>query len=41
MERFNLKKLKEEEGREKHRVEVSHRFAASQDLDSGVDINSA
>jgi hypothetical protein len=28
MERFNLKKLNEVEGKEKYRVEVSNRFAA-------------
>jgi hypothetical protein len=31
MERFNLKKLNEVEGKEKYRVEVSHRFAALDD----------
>jgi hypothetical protein len=31
MERFNLKKLKEVEGKEKYRVEVSNRFAALDD----------
>jgi hypothetical protein len=35
MERFNLKKLNEVEG-----VEVSNRFAALEDLDSEVEINS-
>jgi hypothetical protein len=35
MERFNLKKLNEIEGKEKYRVEVSNRFAALQILDTG------
>jgi hypothetical protein len=39
MERFNLKKLKEVKGKEKYRVEVSNRFAALEDLDAGVEIN--
>jgi hypothetical protein len=39
MERFNLKKINEVEG--KFRVEVSNRFAALEDLDAEVDINSA
>jgi hypothetical protein len=39
MERFNLKKLNEVEGREKYRVEVSNRFAALEDLDAEVEIN--
>jgi hypothetical protein len=37
MERFNLKKLNEVEG--KFRVEVSNRFAALEDLDTEVEIN--
>jgi hypothetical protein len=41
MERFNLKKLKEIEGKEQFRVEVSNRFAAQEDLDTEVEINSA
>jgi hypothetical protein len=41
MERFNLKKLNEVEGKEQYRVEVSNRFAALEDLDAGVEINSA
>jgi hypothetical protein len=41
MERFNLKKLNEVEGKEQYRVEVSNRFAALEDLDSEVEINSA
>jgi hypothetical protein len=39
MERFNLKKLKEVEGKEKYRVEVSNRFAALEHLDAEVGIN--
>jgi hypothetical protein len=41
MERFNLKKLDEVQGKEKYRVEVSNRFAALEDLDAEVEINSA
>jgi hypothetical protein len=41
MERFNLKKLKELEGKDQFCVEVSNRFAALEDLDAEVDINSA
>jgi hypothetical protein len=40
-ERFNLKKLNEIEGKEQYRVEVSNRFAALEDLDAEVKINSA
>jgi hypothetical protein len=39
MERFNLKKLNEVEFTEKFRVEVSHRFAALEDLDAVIEIN--
>jgi hypothetical protein len=39
MERFNLKKLNEVEGKEKYCVEVSNRFAALEDLDAEVEIN--
>jgi hypothetical protein len=39
MEMFNLKKLHEVEGKEKYHVRVSNRFAALQDLDSEVEIN--
>jgi hypothetical protein len=39
MERFNLNKLNEVEGKEKHRVEVSNRFAALEDLAAEVEIN--
>jgi hypothetical protein len=41
VERFNLKKLKEVEGKQKYRVEVPHRFAALEVLDAGIDINNA
>jgi hypothetical protein len=39
MERFNLKKLNEVEGKEQYRVEISNRFAALENLDAEVDIN--
>jgi hypothetical protein len=39
MERFNLRKLNEVEGKENYRVEVSNRFAALEDLDAEVEIN--
>jgi hypothetical protein len=32
MERFNLKKLNEVEGKEQYRVEISNRFAALENL---------
>jgi hypothetical protein len=38
MGRFNLKKLNEEEGKEQYRVEVSHRSAALEDLDTDVEV---
>jgi hypothetical protein len=41
MERFNLKKLNEVEGKEQFHVQVSNRFAALEDLDAEVKINSA
>jgi hypothetical protein len=41
MERFSLKKLNNVEGKEKFCVEVSNRFAALEDLDTEVEINSA
>jgi hypothetical protein len=41
MERFNLKKLNEVEGKEQYRVEVSNRFAALESLNDEVKINSA
>jgi hypothetical protein len=40
MDRFNLKKLNQVEGKEQFRVEVSNKFAALEDLDAGVEINS-
>jgi hypothetical protein len=39
--RFNLKKLNEVEGKEQYCVEVTNRFAALEDLDIEVEINSA
>jgi hypothetical protein len=41
MERFNLKKLNEVEGKEQYRVEISNRFAALENSDTEVDINTA
>jgi DNA primase len=41
MERFNLKKWNVVEGKEKCHTEVSNRFAALEDLDAEVEINSA
>jgi hypothetical protein len=41
MERFNLKKLNNVEGKEQNHVEVSNRFAALEILDAEVEINSA
>jgi hypothetical protein len=41
MGRFNLKKLNDVEGKEQFRVEVANRFAALEDLDTEVEINSA
>jgi hypothetical protein len=41
MERFNPKKLNEVEGKERYRVEVSNRFAALEDFNTEVEINSA
>jgi hypothetical protein len=38
---FNLNKLHETEGKEQCHVEVSNRFAALEDFDAKVDINSA
>jgi hypothetical protein len=40
MERFSLKKLNELEGKEQFRIEVSNRFAALEDLNPKVEINS-
>jgi hypothetical protein len=39
--KFNLKKLNEVEGKEQYRVEVSNRFAALEDLNAEVEMNSA
>jgi hypothetical protein len=41
MERFNLKKLREVEGKEQYRIEVSIMFAALNGLDAEVEIKSA
>jgi hypothetical protein len=41
IERFNLKKLNEVEGKEQFRLETSNRFAALESLDAEVQINSA
>jgi hypothetical protein len=41
MERFNLKKLNEVEGKEQYRVEISNRFATLENLDTEVDIKRA
>jgi hypothetical protein len=41
MERLNLKKLNEVEGKEQYCVKVSNRFAALEDSDTEVEINSA
>jgi hypothetical protein len=41
VERFNLKKLNEVEGKELYRVEISNRFATLENLDTEVDINRA
>jgi hypothetical protein len=39
MERFNLKKLNDVEGKEQFRVKVSNRFAALEDFDGEVEFN--
>jgi hypothetical protein len=41
IERFNLKKLNEVEGKEKYRVEFSNKFAALENLDADLNNNSA
>jgi hypothetical protein len=41
MESFNLRKFNEVESEEQYHVEVSNRFAALEDLDTEVEINSA
>jgi hypothetical protein len=40
MNRFNLKKLNEVEGKEQYRVDVSNRFAPSENAGADVNINS-
>ncbi|PNF20380.1 hypothetical protein B7P43_G10237 [Cryptotermes secundus] len=39
MERFNLKKLNEVDGKEQYRVEISNRFAAVENLETEVYVN--
>jgi hypothetical protein len=41
MERFNLRKLNEVEGKAQYYVEVSNRFAALEDLNTEAEIDSA
>jgi hypothetical protein len=41
MERLNLKELNDVEGKEQFRVDVSNRFAALEDFEAEVEINSA
>jgi hypothetical protein len=41
MERFNLKKLNEVEGKEQYCVEISNMFAALENIDTVVDVNKA
>jgi hypothetical protein len=41
VERFNLNKLIHVEGKEQYRVEISHRFADLENLDTEVDISRA
>jgi hypothetical protein len=41
MERFNLKKLNEIEGKEHYRVEISNMSATLENVDTEVDINRA
>jgi hypothetical protein len=41
LERFDLKKLKDVEDKEKYQVEISNRFVALESLDESFDINSA
>jgi hypothetical protein len=40
MERFNLKKINEVEGKEQFHAEVSNRFTELEDMDTEVEINS-
>jgi hypothetical protein len=39
MERFNLKKLNNVEGKEQYRVQISNRFGALENVGAEVDIN--
>jgi hypothetical protein len=39
MARLNLRKLNKVQGEEQYRVEISNRFAASENLHTKVDIN--
>jgi hypothetical protein len=41
VERFNLKKLNEVDGKEQYRIEVSNEFTALGELDAEVDFNRA
>jgi mannose/fructose/N-acetylgalactosamine-specific phosphotransferase system component IIB len=41
MERFNLKKLNEVDGKEQYHAKISNRFAALKNLDAEVDIDKA
>jgi hypothetical protein len=41
MEKFNLKKLNGVDSKEQYRIEISNRFAASENLGTEVDINRA
>jgi hypothetical protein len=41
MEAFNLKKLSNVEGKAQYRVEIKNRFAALEDLDAQMKVNSA
>jgi hypothetical protein len=41
MERLNLKKLNQVEGKEQYHVEISNSFAALENIDTEVDINRA
>jgi hypothetical protein len=41
MEKFNLKKLNEVDGKEQYCVEIPNRFAAFKNLDAEVDVNRA
>jgi hypothetical protein len=39
MERFNLEKLSEVEGKERYHVQISSRFAALENLGTKLDVN--